>query len=38
MNTPGTPAGNWRFRLLPGMLNEGLAKRMAYYAALYGRG
>ena len=24
-NTPGTPAGNWRWRLWQGALNEGLA-------------
>lgn len=37
MNTPGTAAGNWRFRLQAGMPDGALARRIAHYMRLYGR-
>lgn len=37
-NLPGSTGGsNWRWRLLPGALNEGIAARLADMTALYGR-
>ncbi|MCM2332617.1 MAG: 4-alpha-glucanotransferase, partial [Anaeromyxobacteraceae bacterium] len=38
MNRPGTPAGNWRWRLREGSLTPALASRLAELAALYDRG
>ena len=37
MNTPGTPSGNWRWRLHPSELGFGLAERLHGLARLYGR-
>ena len=37
MNTPGVPAGNWRWRLLPGDANPALAKKLMQYTRMYGR-
>jgi 4-alpha-glucanotransferase len=37
MNTPGTALGNWQWRLLPGEINETLAKKIRKFTALYGR-
>lgn len=37
MNIPATPVGNWRWRLLPGETNEGLADRIAALVSLYSR-
>ncbi len=37
MNTPGVPAGNWRWRLLPGDANPSLAKKLMQYTRMYGR-
>ena len=37
MNAPGTAAGNWRFRLLPGEADKKLALRMRELTARYGR-
>lgn len=36
-NTPGTSAGNWRWRLLPGEASAALAERIRHKTALYGR-
>ena len=36
-NTPGTSAGNWRWRLLPGEASAALAERICHKTALYGR-
>ena len=38
MNEPGTAAGNWRWRLLPGEFDEELAERIGRCTQLYGRG
>jgi 4-alpha-glucanotransferase len=37
MNTPGTPSGNWRWRLEEGALSPALAGRARSLARLYGR-
>lgn len=37
MNRPGTTAGNWRWRLRAGALDEALAGRLAELATLYDR-
>lgn len=37
MNTPGTPEGNWRWRLLPGEASPALAKKLFLYTKMYGR-
>ena len=37
MNTPGVPADNWRWRLLPGDANPALAKKLMQYTKMYGR-
>ncbi|MCB1035762.1 MAG: 4-alpha-glucanotransferase, partial [Acidobacteria bacterium] len=37
MNTPGTPEGNWRWRLRPGDLTPDLAHRLAHLTRLTGR-
>ena len=37
MNTPGTSAGNWQWRLLPGEASPELAARLKEFTALYGR-
>ena len=37
INTPGTMAGNWRWRMLPGALSGELAKSIAEMTKLYGR-
>jgi 4-alpha-glucanotransferase len=38
MNTPATLGGNWRFRLLPGQLDSGIAERLREFARWYERG
>ena len=38
LNTPGTVSGNWSWRLPPGVLDAGLARRYAELNAAYGRG
>ena len=38
INTPGTTAGNWQWRLQPGQLTDALAARIAAMTRLYGRG
>jgi 4-alpha-glucanotransferase len=38
LNTPGTASGNWSWRLPPGALTTGLARRFAELNAVYGRG
>ena len=38
MNTPGTPSGNWRWRMLPGKADKELAKKLALYTRTYRRG
>jgi len=37
MNRPGTPSGNWRWRLRPGQLTAALASQLAELAALFDR-
>ena len=37
MNTPGIPMGNWRWRMLPGVLSPKLAERLASLTSLYSR-
>ncbi len=37
INTPGTPAGNWQWRLLKGELTPALAKEIKAMTKLYGR-
>jgi 4-alpha-glucanotransferase len=37
INTPSTLGGNWRWRLLPGMLTPELSKKMLQMAKLCGR-
>ena len=37
MNEPGTAAGNWRWRLLPGEFTEDLVEKIARCTELYGR-
>ena len=37
INTPGTPYGNWRWRMLPDALTPELAKKMRRMAYIYGR-
>ena len=37
MNTPGTPSGNWRWRMLPGAASKELAKKLALYTKTYRR-
>ena len=37
MNIPGTTAGNWRWRMLPGAASPALADKIARYTRLYGR-
>ncbi len=37
LNLPGTPAGNWEWRLTAGMLTQGIAGRLSDLAELYGR-
>ncbi len=37
MNKPGTTTGNWRWRMQPGQIKEGLAERIADMTSLYGR-
>ena len=36
-NTPGTPGGNWRWRLLPSELSGKLAKKLNRLSRMYGR-
>lgn len=38
MNFPGTPEGNWRWRLLPGQLTPGHGERLRGLTETYGRG
>ena len=37
MNTPGTPTGNWRWRMLPGADSKELAKKLKLYTQTYRR-
>ena len=37
MNVPGKPDGNWQWRLLPGEATPALARKLKYYAKIYGR-
>lgn len=37
MNVPGTPAGNWSWRFLPGLLDERVAARLLDLTEVYGR-
>lgn len=37
MNTPGTPDGNWQWRMLPGQITPTLTRRIAEMTSLYGR-
>jgi 4-alpha-glucanotransferase len=37
MNTPAVGDGNWRFRLTPAMLGEGIRIRLRGLIATYGR-
>lgn len=37
INTPGVPSGNWRWRLKPNQIPEGLAEKMEELAYIYGR-
>ncbi len=37
MNKPGTPTGNWRWRLRSGELSDALIKKIRTFTALYGR-
>ena len=37
INTPGTAAGNWQWRLLPHQLTPALAAQLAALARIYGR-
>ena len=37
MNTPGSAAGNWRWRMLPGALTETLAEKLRLYTETYRR-
>ena len=36
-NVPGTPTGNWRWRLVPGQLTDELAARIRRMTEVYGR-
>jgi 4-alpha-glucanotransferase len=38
MNTPGSPEGNWRWRLKPGQLSDEIAARLRALTARNGRG
>jgi 4-alpha-glucanotransferase len=37
MNEPGTPSGNWRWRLAPGALTPAIAQRLGVLAETYDR-
>jgi len=37
MNTPGRGEGNWRWRLTPGALTPGIARRLLHLTELYNR-
>ncbi len=37
INEPGTTGENWRWRLVPGQLTEGLAAKIYEYTRIYGR-
>ena len=37
MNTPGTSAGNWQWRMLPGLLTEELAEKLLTYTKTFRR-
>ncbi len=37
MNTPGTSAGNWQWRMLPGEASASLARKIFRYTKMYGR-
>jgi len=37
MNTPGTPSGNWQYRVASGQLSDSLAEKIADLTTLYGR-
>ncbi|WP_027185462.1 4-alpha-glucanotransferase [Desulfovibrio inopinatus] len=37
MNTPSLPAGNWTWRLKPGLLSDEIARRMQRWTTMYGR-
>ncbi|MDX2200301.1 MAG: 4-alpha-glucanotransferase [Phycisphaerae bacterium] len=38
MNIPGTPEGNWEWRMPPGSLKPAMARKLAEFAAAYLRG
>ena len=37
MNTPGSPSGNWRWRMLPGAADKELAKKLLLYTKTFRR-
>ena len=37
MNQPGTPSGNWRWRLQAGQLTGAIAERLAMLTETFGR-
>ena len=37
MNTPGTSAGNWQWRMLPGLLTQELADKLLTYTKTFRR-
>ena len=37
MNTPGTPTGNWRWRMLPDAATKELAKKLQLYTRTFRR-
>ncbi|MFO0577980.1 MAG: 4-alpha-glucanotransferase [Polyangia bacterium] len=37
MNRPGVPEGNWKYRLLPGQLDDPTLDRLRHLTELYGR-
>ena len=37
INTPGTPSGNWQWRLLPGQASDATAERIAAASKMYAR-
>ena len=37
MNTPGIPAGNWQWRMLPDALNKDLSRKLLEYTVLFSR-
>ena len=37
MNTPGTPSGNWQWRMKPGAVTPELMKKLRFYPKTYRR-